>query len=105
MKKIALMLIVGSIAFGACTKTGPQGPQGPKGNTGATGANGLNGNANVIGTTPFTVSTWDVTTSGWSASFNDADITPAIVDKGIVEVFKSYGTNEWTNLPDINGKT
>ena len=105
------MLAGSLLIFNSCKKTGPVGPQGPQGATGATGPagpagqNGLDGNANVIGTSPFTVSSWTLTSGIYSATFSDADITPAIVDKGIVEIFKSYGTNEWTNLPDINGIT
>lgn len=109
MKKLVLLLLAGSLLVGAgCTKTGPVGPQGPKGATGATGQNGLDGldgNANVVGSAPFTVSTWSLSGNVYSADFSHADITPAIVDKGIVQIFKSYGTNEWTCLPDINGKT
>jgi hypothetical protein len=102
MKKIFLLMIAGSLLiFSGCRKTGPQGPQG------IPGPAGIDGNANVIGTAPFTVygNTWTLANGSYSATFTDPDITPDIVDKGVVEIFKSYGTNRWTNLPDINGIT
>lgn len=103
MKKIILLLLAGGLlTVTGCRKTGPQGPQGIQG---PAGQNGQDGNANVIGTDAFTVQNWTQTGSQWTATFNDADITASIVDHGIVEIFKSYGTNDWTNLPDINGQT
>ena len=90
------MLLTGSLlAATGCKKTGPQGPA---------GKNGVDGNANVIGTDAFTVQNWTQSGNQWTATFNDADITPSIVDHGIVQIFKSYGTNDWTNLPDVNGQ-
>ena len=56
------------------------------------------------------MSTWTYTSSGtagygyYSATFTDQDITTSVADRGVVEIFKEYGT-EWTNLPDINGNT
>ena len=106
MKKLVLLLLAGSLlTVTACKKTGPVGPQGAQGQPGKNGVDGVDGNANVRGTAPFTVSSWTLNGSVYSASFTDNDITASIVDRGIVEIFKSYGTNEWTNLPDINGKT
>lgn len=99
MKKIFLLLIAASaFVFTGCTKTGPPGPTGPQ---------GPQGNANVIGSKPFTVTNWTYETSinMFTATFSSSDITPDIVDFGIVSVFKSYGTNqtpEWTPLPDVN---
>lgn len=91
------MLLASSLfVFTGCVKTGPPGPQ---------GAQGPQGNANVIGSDPFTVSSWSKTGNTYSADFSSGDITPAIVDLGIVSIFKKYGTNEWSPLPDINGKT
>ncbi|MCW3121635.1 MAG: hypothetical protein JWQ38_1127 [Flavipsychrobacter sp.] len=106
MKRIALLLIAGTLlTTTACKKTGPQGPQGVPGQQGPAGQNGLDGNANVIGTDAFTVTNWELSGRTYSATFTDADITPSIVDHGIVEIFKSYGINEWTNLPDVSGVT
>lgn len=100
MKKIFLLLIAASaLIFTGCTKTGPPGPQGPQ---------GPQGNANVIGSAPFTVSSWTYESgiNMYTATFSSGDITPDIVDYGIVSVFKNYGTTsqpEWTPLPDANG--
>ena len=100
MKKIVLMLLAAAtlVATG-CTRVGPVGPQGPQ------GQQGPQGNANVIGSNPFAVSSWSRTGNTYSADFTSADITADIVDFGIVSIFKSYGANEWSPLPDINGKT
>lgn len=111
MKKVILIMLAGSmIVFNSCTKTGPQGPAGPQGATGATGAagqNGLDGNANVLGTAPFTVlpNTWALTGHIYSVSFTDPDITNAIASTGVVEIFREYNPNQWSPLPDINGIT
>ncbi len=102
MKRIALLLLAGSlIAFGSCTKTGPQGPQGPAGPA------GVDGNANVYGSDPFTPSGWayESADNWYRVSFTDNDITPDVVDHGVVQIFKKYGTNTWSPLPDINGNT
>jgi hypothetical protein len=100
MKKIVFMLLAAAtlIATG-CTRVGPVGPQGPQ------GQQGPQGNANVIGSNPFTVSSWSRTGNTYFADFTSSDITPAIVDYGIVSIFKGYGTNQWSPLPDINGRT
>jgi hypothetical protein len=100
MKKIVLMLFAAAtlIATG-CTRVGPVGPQGPQ------GQQGPQGNANVIGSNPFAVSSWSRSGNTYFVNFKHYDITANIVDFGIVSVFKSYGTNEWSPLPDINGKT
>jgi len=100
MKKIVLMLFAAAtlVATG-CTRVGPVGPRGPQ------GQQGPQGNANVIGSNPFTVSSWSRNGNTYFADFSSSDITSDIVDFGIVSVFKSYGTNEWSPLPDINGKT
>ncbi|MCF8451136.1 MAG: collagen-like protein [Taibaiella sp.] len=100
MKKIILLLLASSVfIFTGCVKTGPPGPQGSQ------GPQGPQGNANVIGSDPFTVSSWSKTGNTYYADFSSPDITTAIVDNGIVSVFKSYGANEWSPLPDISGKT
>ena len=95
MKKLILLLLAGSVfTLNSCTKSGPQGPA------------GADGNANVIGINRVvTVSSWTLTGTTYSATFPDPNITSDIVSNGVVEVYKAYGTNEWTNLPDINGIT
>jgi len=101
MNKIALCLFATCLlVFNACKKTGSQGPQGPA---------GQNGNANVIGTAPFTVGAtattmWTYSSNVYSATFVDSDITPGVVYSGVVEIYKQYpADSSWTNLPDING--
>ncbi len=99
MKKIVFMMLAASVlVFTGCTKVGPPGPQGPQGPA------GYDGNANVIGSDPFTVSSWsyDGTLKAYTATFSSPDITPDIVDYGSVSIFKEYNTNVWTNLPDLN---
>lgn len=93
------MLAGSLLIISSCKKTGSQGPQGPA---------GQNGNANVIGTAPFTVGAtsstlWTYSGNVYSATFVDSDITPGIVDSGVVEIYKQYPDGSWTNLPDING--
>ncbi len=99
MKKIALILLAASLfIFNSCTKTGPQGP------TGAPGAPGAQGNANVRGSDPFTVTSWafNADENAYVASFSHADITQAVADRGVVQVFLYYASdNTWRNLPDI----
>ncbi len=100
MKQIALLLMAGSLLiFNSCTKTGPQGPQGTQ---------GPQGNANVIGSDPFVVSSWSLNTgeNAYEASFVDADITKAVADRGMVEIFLWYPSDgTWRNLPDIYNGT
>lgn len=102
MKKLALVLLAGSfLVFNSCTKTGPQGSQGAPG---VNGTNGADGNANVKGSNPFTVSTWTYSTSNnaYYASFNDADITAAVADRGVVEAYLYYPSDgTWRPLPDV----
>ncbi len=109
MRKSVLLLSAAVVLFSAaCTKTGPQGPQGvqgPQGQTGATGPAGVDGNANVVGSAPFTVTDWTRNGNVYYADFSLPTITSSVVNSGIVEVFKKYGTTDWTNLPDISGKT
>jgi hypothetical protein len=62
-------------------------------------------NANVVGSAPFTVTDWQRDGNMYYADFELATITYNVVSSGIVEVFKRYGTTDWSNLPDINGKT
>jgi hypothetical protein len=100
MKKTVLLLLAASVfIFTGCVKTGAPGPQGVQ------GPQGPQGNANVIGSNPFTVSSWSKTGNTYYADFSSADITPDIVDFGVVSIFKSYGTAEWSPLPDISGRT
>ena len=97
MKKVILLLLAGSVlTFSSCTKTGPAGPQGPA---------GANGNANVIGSNPFSVSSWDFSSHVYSATFTDNDLSSSVVNNGLVEIYKQYPDGSWTNLPDIDGIT
>jgi hypothetical protein len=103
MKKIAFILLAGSaLFFGSCTKTGPQGPQGPQ------GQQGPQGNANVKGSDPFTVSSWQFngTEVAYEASFTDPDITASVADHGVVEIFLYYPSDQtWRPLPDVYSGT
>ena len=99
-RSILVLLALSIVVFNSCTKTGSPGPQGPQGPT---------GNANVIGADPFTVysSTWSYTTVPGSStpayvtSFNLADVTNAVANHGLVEIYIKYSDNTWKNLPDI----
>ena len=85
------MIMAGSLLMlNSCSKQGPAGPE---------------GNANVIGESPFTVSTWSFTSNVYSATLSDNNITDDVVSGGIVEIYKQYPDGSWTNLPDINGIT
>ncbi len=90
-----IALIAISVLFiASCSRKGDTGPQGPQ------------GNANVRGSSSFTVSAWELSGNTYHASFTDADITSDIVNYGAVEVYKFYSAdNSWTNLPDMNGNT
>lgn len=103
MKKLLLvMLAAGSmLTFNACTKTvvGPPGPVGPQ---------GPQGNANVVGSDPFTVSSWSYSGSeiAYYASFTNNAITNAVADRGTVEVYLYYSSDQtWRALPDIYNGT
>ena len=85
------MLAGALFAVTSCTKTGPRGAAGPT------------GNANVIGSAPFLVSTWAYNNNVYSASFTDPDLTASVVSTGLVEIYEQYADGSWTNLPDING--
>ena len=89
------MLLAGSLfVFYGCTKTGSQGPQGPA---------GQNGNADVIGTQPFTSAAWSFVSANndFEATYTDADITAAVADSGLVIMYIQYTDGSWRNLPDI----
>ena len=95
MKKIMLVLLAGSLlTFNSCTKSGPQGPK------------GATGNANVIGENSFNInpSDWSFSNNVYYVQVSDNNITTAVADYGLVEVYRYY-TNGWSNLPDINGIT
>jgi hypothetical protein len=96
MKKLQVLLgiaLLGVFAFSGCTKEGPAGPA---------GTNGVNGNANVIGTNSVFVSNWTLSGTSYIASITVPDITPDVVNYGLVEVYIQYGT-AWFCLPDIIG--
>ncbi len=106
-KLISMAALGAVLAMTACSKDGApgaQGPQGPRGYAGVNGTNGYDGNANVIGTNSLTTasSLWTASGTGWMYDLTATDITQAVVDKGIVQVFIQYGT-EWWSLPDLNG--
>ena len=101
--KTGLVLVITLLTI-SCSKDGADGATGPA------GANGIDGNANVLGSNPFsTASTnWTSQNGGsiWTANLTGAtSITQNVVDKGIVSVFRKYtanGITEWSPLPDTN---
>ena len=105
MKKLVLLMFAGSLfTLNSCTKDGPVGPQGPQ------GAPGYDGNANVIGEAPFTVTSgmWAFTNNvagntgnAYVVSFNDANVTSAVANHGLVMMYIAYSDGTWKNLPDI----
>ena len=95
------MLAGSFLTFNGCRKDGPVGPQGPP---------GYDGNANVIGEQPFSVpaNAWTFTTNvagntenAYYASYNDANITAAVANHGLVVIYIQYSDGTWKNLPDI----
>jgi hypothetical protein len=98
--KTAVVVLTAFMTF-SCSKDGATGPA---------GANGINGNANVVGSLPFSTasSNWGALNGGtvWTASMTgQTAITQSVVDKGIVSVFRKYtsgGVTEWSPLPDTN---
>ena len=81
--------------------TGSTGPTGPAGSTGQTGATGSTGNANII-TVYVTVfsSSWinyGTLNEYWRYSFSVPQITPAIIDSGVVLVYfyAITGSSNW----------
>lgn len=95
------MLIITLIISVTGCKKAETGPQGSAGQQGLTGATGVQGNANV-NTNIFNVSpaNWVQSSHANTATFIDSNITQAIVDSGVVMVFKltpSHST--WTPLP------
>src|SRR5690554_5241984 len=101
MKKLLFMLSIIAVGFTACEKEGDIGPQGEKGEQGVQGEAGEDGNANVIGTNEFIVSGWNSSGSSWNASVSAPGISQDVVNTGIVQVFRQYGS-EWWALPDVN---
>ena len=92
--KTGLVLVIALLTI-SCSKDG------------ADGANGTDGNANVIGTNAFTVSSWTSYSSGslWATSLSAEGITQSIVDKGIVSVFIQISSGGWTAMPYTIGNT
>ena len=96
-RKILLITTVVALMIGGCAKDGETGPAGPAGPA------GTNGNANVIGTNSVNISSWTWNAPFYNATISANGITQDIVDRGMIEVFRSYGADGWTNLPDILG--
>lgn len=110
--KTVILLVITLFSM-SCSNDGTDGATGANGATGTNGTNGtngINGNANVVGMTPFSTSSQNWTSSFggavWTANLTSAtSITQSIVDKGIVNVFRSYTSNgnaQWSPLPDTN---
>src|SRR5690554_1842358 len=101
MKKLLFILSIVAVGFTACTKEGDIGPQGEKGEPGIDGVDGQDGNANVIGTNSLVVSGWYASGSSWFADLSAPGISQDIVNTGLVQVFRQYGS-QWWALPDVN---
>jgi hypothetical protein len=94
LKKMAILSIA-MLVFG-CSKDGADGTDG------INGTNGTNGNANVIGTSDFTITPTDWQTSGNLKYVNLTNniITQSIVNTGIVMVYQKSNTDgSYTALP------
>lgn len=50
-----------------------------------------------------TAANWQLSGNAWYGGINTSLITQSIVNKGLVQVFKKYGSNEWWALPDQSG--
>ncbi|HEX8516642.1 MAG TPA: hypothetical protein VF868_10615 [Bacteroidia bacterium] len=90
----------GLLLFMAVSATVFNGCKGKDGAPGAEGPKGADGNANVVGTTSATISSW--TLGGgilYSASLTSTAITQAIVDKGVIMVYEDDGSGGWYALP------
>ena len=83
------ILSIAMLVFG-CSKDGADGTDGINGSN---GTNGTNGNANVVGTTDFTILPTDWQTSGnlKYVSIGNNGITQNIVNSGIVMVYQKSG--------------
>jgi len=93
LKTVSLLFI---FMLFSCSKDGATGA------TGATGPSGANGNANVIGTTDYTIQANDWLSSGNTKYVNliNNSITQSIVNSGIVMIYqKSSTSSSYTPLP------
>jgi hypothetical protein len=96
------------ISFLGCAKDGETGPDGPPGPAGPQGLTGANGNSGAAGNANVHSKTFNLTSSDWTqsgaftylATMPDSDITQAIVDSGIVNVYYfEPSASAWTPLP------
>ena len=84
MKNIKISYLACALIFvlSGCSKDGETGPQG------IAGTNGANGNANVHSKS-FTITSWTYLGDYYYANITDVDITQAILDKGVVIVYRN----------------
>lgn len=100
--KTGLFLVVALFAM-SCSKDGEVGPAGPAGANGINGTNGTNGNANVNGTTDFTILPTDWLSSGnlKYVTITNNGVTQNIVNTGMVMVYQKVN-NSYIALPFSN---
>ncbi len=101
-KKIAI-LSVAMLVFG-CSEDGAAGANGINGTNGTNGTNGQDGNANVTGIADVTTTSdsWTQEAANgtfWKTTILMPEITQAVVDRGIVSVFKKYQGGVWNAIP------
>jgi hypothetical protein len=94
LKKVVLICLVAT--FTSCSEDGKDGIDGTN------GTNGTNGNANVVGTTDFTIlpTDWQTTGNLKSVTITNNGVTQNIVNSGIVMVYqKSVSGSSYVALP------
>lgn len=106
MKKLLIYVAI-MLSIAGCAKDGETGPAGPKGDTGAQGqqgtqgqqgGSGSDGNANVS-VQNFIANSWTATAGPMQTdTIIDTRITQAIVDSGVVMVYKKI-LNSYNPLP------
>jgi hypothetical protein len=84
LKKVVLICLVAT--FTSCSEDGKDGID---------GNNGTNGNANVVGTTDFTIlpTDWQTTGNLKSVTIGNNGVTQNIVNSGIVMVYQKSGSS------------
>ena len=98
------VLVLTAIMTISCSKDGTTGATGPAGANGINGTNGTNGNANVFGTTDYTIVPGQWLSSGNSKYVNLGNnaITQNIINNGLVMVYQKVNSSAYIALPYTN---